>query len=135
MKLLLDTNIVVDILTKRDGYKESRAILRLCEAGRAEGFVSVTTVTDVMYILRKHVDPNNVRDSVQTLLSIVDAADVLKNDIAAAFSSEMEDYEDAVQAACAARNKADYIITRNVRDYINSPVPAILPDDFLNRID
>ena len=131
MRLLLDTNIVVDILTKRTGYEDSRMILRYCEAGRAEGLISATTVTDVMYILCKHISPNAVREAVQTLLSIVGVAGVLKADIIAAFASDMTDYEDAVQASCAARNKADYIVTRNVKDFEKSIVPAILPGDML----
>jgi predicted nucleic acid-binding protein len=131
---MLDTNIVVDILAKRPGYEDSRAVLRHCETGRIEGFVSVTTVTDVMYILRKHIDPNAVRDAVQTLLSVVDAADVLKSDITAAFTGEMIDFEDAVQASCAARTKADYIVTRNITDFNHSSVPAILPADMLSRL-
>ena len=131
MRLLLDTNIIVDILTKRTGYEDSRMILRYCEAGRAEGLISATTVTDVMYILRKHIAPSAVREAVQTLLSIVGVAGVLKADIIAAFASDMIDYEDAVQASCAARNKADYIVTRNVKDVEKSSVPAILPGDLL----
>jgi predicted nucleic acid-binding protein len=131
---MLDTNIVVDILTKRSGYEDARTLLRHCEDGHAEGFVSTATVTDVMYILRKHIDPGAVRDAVQTLLSIVDVAGVLKNDITAAFTGEMKDFEDAVQASCAARNKADYIVTRNISDFTYSSVPAVLPADMLKLL-
>ena len=131
MRILLDANIVIDILAKRDGYVGSREVLRFCEAGRADGYVTTTTVTDVMYILRKHINPSHVKDAVQTLLSIVDVAGVLKNDIVSAFTSEMMDDEDAVQASCATRLKADFIITRNVRDFKDSAVSAILPEEFL----
>jgi predicted nucleic acid-binding protein len=131
---LLDTNIVVDILSRRTGYENSRAVLRFCEAGRVEGFVSVTTVTDVMYILRKHIEPSAVREAVQTLLAIVDVAGVLKSDINAAFISGMKDFEDAVQASCAVRSKADYIVTRNVRDFEKTVIPAILPEDLLKLL-
>ncbi|MDR1322762.1 MAG: PIN domain-containing protein [Gracilibacteraceae bacterium] len=134
MILLLDTNVVLDILTKRSGYEDSRAVLRHCETGCVEGFVSAVTVTDVMYILRKHIDQGTVRDSVQTLLSIVGVAGVLKGDIAAAFISGMKDFEDAVQASCAARTKADYIVTRNVKDFEHSPIPAVSPDDMLELL-
>ena len=131
MRLLLDTNIVVDILTKRSGYEDSLTIFRYCEAGRVEGMVSATTVTDVMYILRKHIDPSSVRDAVQTLLAIVDVAGVMKADIVAAFASDMTDYEDAVQSSCAVRNKVDYIIARNIKGFEKSIVPEILPGDML----
>jgi predicted nucleic acid-binding protein len=127
MRLLLDTNIVVDILSKRMGYEDSLQVLRYCETKRVEGFVSATTVTDVMYILRKHLAPLAVRNAMQTLLTIVDVAGVLKSDIAAAFVNEIHDFEDAVQASCAKRIKADYIVTRNVTDFEKSTIPAILP--------
>jgi predicted nucleic acid-binding protein len=131
MRLLLDTNIVVDILSGRDGYADSLNVLKCCEVKRAEGFVSAITVTDVMYILRKLVAPEGVRDAVLTLTSIVDVADVSKADIKGAFSCGMGDFEDAVQAMCAKRIGADYIVTRNVKDFAVSPVRAVLPDGLL----
>ena len=134
MRVMLDTNIIVDIISKRKGYSESLAVLECCEEGYVEGYVSTTTVTDVMYILRKQTAPNTVRDAMQTLLTIVDVSGVVKSDITNAFLRDIRDFEDAVQASCAARNKMDYIITRNVMDFIKSPVPAILPDDFLKLL-
>ncbi|MDR1020808.1 MAG: PIN domain-containing protein [Synergistaceae bacterium] len=131
MKLLLDTNIVVDILSGRDGYADSLGVLKYCEVKRAEGFVSAITVTDVMYILRKLSVLGGVRDAILTLTSIVDVADVSKADINGAFSCGMSDFEDAVQAMCAKRIGTDYIVTRNVKDFAGSPVQAILPDGLL----
>ncbi|GHV12280.1 twitching motility protein PilT [Clostridia bacterium] len=129
MIILLDTNIIVDIISRRDGYSESLQVMRYCETGAAKGFITAKTVTDLMYILRKHIEPDSVREAVQTLLAILDVTDVLKSDITNAFKSEMKDYEDAVQASCAARIKADYIVTRNFKDFIKSPVPPIRPGD------
>jgi predicted nucleic acid-binding protein len=134
MRLLLDTNIVIDVLSKREGYADSLAVLRYCEIGRAEGYVSATTVTDVMYIMRKRVGPGALREAVRTLLTIVDVAGVLKGDIHAAFSGAMTDFEDAVQASCAARMKADCIVTRNIKDFEQSPVSAALPQDILKLL-
>jgi predicted nucleic acid-binding protein len=134
MRIFLDTNIIVDIVSRRGGYEDSLQILKYCETGHAKGFVSTVTVTDVMYILRKHIPPDAVRNAVQTLLIIVDVADVLKSDISAAFSSDMKDFEDAVQASCAERVKADYIVTRNIDDFENSAIPAILPADMLKLL-
>jgi len=134
LKLMLDTNIVVDIISRRDGYEDSLNVLRCCEIGKANGFVSAITVTDCMYILRKHISPQAVRGAMQTLLSILDVADVLKNDITAAFVSNITDYEDAVQALCAARENADYIVTRNLKDFTKSKITAISPTTALEII-
>ena len=134
MKVLLDTNIIVDIISKRDGYEESLQVLRCCEIKKIDGYVSTTTVTDVMYILRKHLPPDKLREAVQTLLTTVGVSGVQKADITHAFSSGMKDFEDAVQASCAKRIKAEYIVTRNLRDFEESPVQAVPPADLLKLL-
>lgn len=131
MKLLLDTNIVVDIISRRAGYAESLNVLKYCEVRKAEGVVSTATVLDVMYILRKHIEPAEVKNAVRTFIAIVDVVDVRKADVLSAFDGEMADYEDAVQAMCAKRNNADYIVTRNKSDFAKSPVPALSPNEIL----
>jgi predicted nucleic acid-binding protein len=131
MKLLLDTNVTVDIIAKRDGYEDSLKLLKYCEINRVEGYVSTTTITDLMYILRKHIARDAVRDAVQTLITIVDVAVVTKSDIIGAFANGMKDFEDAVQAQCAKHIKADYIVTHNLKDFEKSPVLAISPTDAL----
>lgn len=134
MKVLLDTNVIVDILSKRDGYEDSLQILRCCEIKKLDGCVSTTTVTDIMYILRKHLPREELREAVQTLLTVIGVSGVQKADITHAFSSGMKDFEDAVQAACAKRIKAEYIVTRNLRDFEDSPVQAVSPADMLKLL-
>ena len=134
MKALIDTNIVVDNFARRDEYRDSLDILNLCENGGLEGVVSTVTIMDVMYILRKHMDSAEARYAALMLMQIVDVVPALKSDINAALTSDFPDFEDAVQAACAARVKADYIVTRNVRDFKNSPAPVILPGDALRLL-
>jgi predicted nucleic acid-binding protein len=134
MRLLLDTNVIVDVLSGRDGYIDSLEVLKRCETKRAEGFISVITITDVMYILRKHKTSGGIRGAMTALMSIVDISDVTRADIRNAFSCEMRDFEDAAQAMCAKRIGADYIVTRNVKDFAASPVRAILPSDMLKCI-
>ena len=130
MKLLLDINILIDILSGREGYEESLQVLRLCEV-TAKGFISAVSVTDIVYIMLKQLSPEKVRDAVSTLLAIVNVVSVTKNDITAALSGSFSDFEDAVQASCAARITAEYIVTRNAKDYRLSAVKAITPSDLL----
>ena len=134
MILLLDTNIIVDIISMREGYSDSLNLIRYCEIGIVKGYVTATTVTDLMYILRKHIEPGGVREAVHTLLYIVDVVSVLKRDIVSAFKSIINDYEDAIQPICAERIKADYIVTHNLKDFKNSILPAISPNDILRII-
>ncbi len=134
MKLLLDTNIIIDNLARRDEFGESLQILTLCENGYVEGVVTTVTVMDVMYILRKYLVPDEMREAMRMLLQIVDVVPALKSDITTALAGTLSDFEDAVQASCAARVKADYIITRNVKDFTESRIPAIQPADMLKLL-
>lgn len=128
MKALIDTNIIIDILGKREPfYQDALHVFRLCELRRLEGVVSATSITDIAYILRKFAPPEAVMDSLKTLLAIMDIASVTKADILSAMELPMPDFEDAVQAACAKRIKADVIITRNIKDFRGSPVKAVMP--------
>jgi predicted nucleic acid-binding protein len=135
MIVLLDTNVVVDILSERGGYEDSLRILAHCKARRAKAVVSAVTVTNIMYILRKYISPDAVRGAVRSLLAILDVEDILKSDISAAFSSDMKDFEDAVQASCAGRIYADYIVTRDVKDFKDSTVPAISPGEMIKLLE
>jgi predicted nucleic acid-binding protein len=135
MKVLIDTNVIIDVLAKREPFHETSAqILRLSETGKLTAFISASSVTDIVYILRKYVrDKSVLALTVQNLLSIVDVADILKTDIFKAFELNFTDYEDALQARCAKRLKANFIITRNPADFVNSPVPALTPEAFLKE--
>jgi predicted nucleic acid-binding protein len=134
MKVLLDTNIIVDILSRRAGYISSLQIFKRCENKQIEGYISTITITDVVYILRKYSTPDKIREALQNTTNIVDIADITKLDITKAFASAMRDFEDAVQAACAKRIGVNYIVTHNCKDFVGSPVPAILPEEFLGKL-
>jgi predicted nucleic acid-binding protein len=136
MKVLIDTNIIIDVLAKREPfYQNSVQILRLSETGKITAYLSANSVTDIVYILRKYLSDRSVlTGTVQNLLSIVEVADILKTDILKAFELNFTDYEDALQARCAKRLKADFIVTRNQADFINSPVPALTPEALLAEL-
>ncbi|GHV88551.1 twitching motility protein PilT [Spirochaetia bacterium] len=129
MKLFFDTNIIVDLVSKRPGYEASFKVFEVTNTG----YVSTISITDVMYILRKYNEQNKVSDVLQKLISILTIAVVTQDDLMYGFSGAMNDFEDAVQSSCADRVGVDYIITRNTKDFTASPVPAITPDEFLKR--
>jgi len=136
MKILIDTNVLLDVLAKREPfYAASAQVLRLSESGELSAFITANTVTDIVYILGKHIsDKSTLHETVKRVLSIVDVANVLKSDVLKAFELGFADYEDALLARCAKRIKADYIVTRNTKDFEDSPVAAITPEDFLDTI-
>ena len=131
MKILIDTNIIIDNFARRDEYGESLKILSYCENGVVEGIITTVTVMDAMYVLKKYLDSSTLRNAMFMLLQIVDVVPALKSDINTALTGDFKDFENAVQASCASRNKIDYIVTRNVNDFGTSVVKALSPEDMI----
>lgn len=135
MRLLIDANIVLDVLQKREPYwKDSSVIWKLCETEQAEGYISTLTFANLMYVMRRELDPTQIRDVLDKLRLIFRFADFTAADMEKAAEMGWDDFEDAIQAAAAERIMADSIITRNVRDFRNSKVIAFTPSEFIARL-
>ncbi len=135
MKVLIDTNIILDVLCKRpDFYKDSAKVFKLCEVKRISGVISALSIPNIMYILRKELDSEKTKEILDNLSLIFSIADLKADDLKKAADMQFKDYEDAVQSACAARIKANYIITRNIGDFTMRKVAAIKPIELLERI-
>ena len=135
MRLLIDANILLDVLQKREPhYRDSALIWKLCETEQAEGYVSTLSFADLVYVMRKELDPQAVEDVQHKLALIFRFADLTAADITRAVEMNWDDFEDAVQAATAERIHADHIITRNVRDFRQSKIVAFTPAEILARI-
>lgn len=135
MKIMVDTNVILDILQKRDPYfTDSYHALRKAFEAEAECLLSASAVTDVFYILRKSLHSTELaKAQIEQLSQIVTFADVQGADINQALMRSMTDFEDAVVDAVAEHNNASYILTRNVKDFVGSSVPAVTPGAFLER--
>ena len=135
MKVLIDTNIILDVLCKRpDFYKDSAKVFKLCEVKRISGVISALSIPNIMYILRKELDSEKTKEILDNLSLIFFFFFLKADDLKKAADMQFKDYEDAVQSACAARIKANYIITRNIGDFTMSKVAAIKPIELLERI-
>ena len=135
MRLLIDANIVLDVLQKREPYwKDSSVIWKLCETEQAEGYISTLTFANLMYVMRRELDPAQIRDVLDKLRLIFRFADFTAADLEKAADMGWDDFEDAIQAATAERIMADSIITRNVRDFRNSKVIAFTPSEYIARL-
>jgi len=132
MKVLIDTNVILDVLTRREPHFEhSAAFLRQCGA-RLTGCIAASQTTDIFYVLRREgVDAQAARDLLRKLTDNVKVVDTNAADVQAALASDMPDYEDALLAACAKRQRVACIVTRNEKDFKLSPVRAISPQKFL----
>ena len=129
MKIMLDTNIVIDILEKREPFFANSYLVLLNALENVDlCMMPVSAVTDIAYILRKSGD---VKGKLLKLSYMISLTDVTADDFNEAVKSDVPDFEDALLAACAKRNKADCLVTRNAKDFAKSPVRAITPKQFL----
>ena len=135
MKVLIDTNIILDVLCKRPAfYEDSAKIFKLCEVKKISGVISALSIPNILYILRKELDADKTREILDSLMLIFSVADLKADDLKKAADMRFKDYEDAIQSACATRIKANYIVTRNIKDFSESKVTAIKPAELLDRI-
>ena len=135
MRVLIDTNVLLDVLCNRAAFVEaSQRVWKHCEVGDVEGCVCVLSVPNIVYILRKELDPEKVKQVISQLNMIFTFTELKPSDLLKATEFGFSDYEDAVQSACAGRIKAQYIVTRNIKDYKNSRIPAIKPEELLERL-
>lgn len=135
MKALIDGNVILDVLQNREPYVgPSAKVWKLCEAGLVEGWVSALTFADLVYVMRKELTPGKTGEVLKKLTLIFHFTDLCVPDMISAADMLWDDYEDAVQAVTAARVQAEAIITRNIRDYRRSAIPAYTPAEFLERL-
>ena len=135
MKVLLDTNILLDIVEKREPYfSDSYQVFMKSAKKEIEAIIGASSITDIYYVTRRNCkDTNQAIGYIIDLLKVATPVDTKAADIEEAIRLNFPDFEDAVVAATAARENADFIITRNTGDFAKSPVPAVTPTDFLKK--
>ena len=136
MRLLIDTNVILDVLMEREPFcRSAQAVLMAVAEEKAQGFITASSVTDLYYLLRKHLhSQQEAKQALMGLLAVVEVLDVTGSDCERAFELQMPDYEDALLAWCAKRHKIDRIVTRNQMHFEGSPVQTVLPDDLLRNL-
>lgn len=133
MRLMIDTNIIIDVLLEREPFfKDSKAILEMCENHDIYGFVTASTITDIFYLLRKGLQNiDETYAALEKILNIVKVLTVTNDDVNNAFLKKATDFEDCLLATCAKSNKCDGIVTRNKKDFINFDIALYSPSDLL----
>jgi len=135
VNVLFDTNVILDVLMERDPYVDAASkLFALVDNGRIKGSICATTVTTVHDIAAKDFGRRRARAQVHGLLGLFEVAPVDRDVLDAALDIDFSDYEDAVlhEAACAVGATA--IITRNGRDFANSAIPSLDPQELLAAI-
>ena len=123
MKVLLDTNVIVDVALERQPYfSDSETVLSFVELGQMEGYISASTFSDFYYIIRKEKGRNLALEFLREIATFCQVATVDRAVISIALTANFRDFEDAIQHSTAVVNHSDAIVTRNPQDF-----PVVTP--------
>ena len=132
--LLIDTNIIVDLLSKRKNfYQEAQELFTLADEQEIKLYIPSLTFANTHYLLSKELNSNEARKVLikfKLLVSILPLDDKI---LELALSSDFNDFEDAIQYYTALENKLNIIITRNKKDFKTSKLPVLTAKEYLNR--
>ena len=132
MKVFLDTNILLDVLARRNPFfANAGRIWTLAEQGELEAFVSAFSFNNIYYIIRKAEGKAKARKALHLLRDVFTSVAPEQQIMDQALDSDLDDFEDAVQYYSAGRIHADYLITRNPHDFPSEGLPVVSPDEFL----
>jgi predicted nucleic acid-binding protein len=128
VKLLIDTNNVLDVVLERGALvRDSSALLDAVEADRATAYLSGHALTTIHYIVAKANGRPAAATAVADLLDLCEIVPIGEEDFQRALALGLRDFEDAVQVAAAIRVGADYLVSRNERDFKGVPIPVKSP--------
>lgn len=134
--VFIDTNIFIDVLQDRIPFTDnSQAVIGLVTQKKIKGAVAAHSITNLWYILRKTHSDEERRNYLLSLFELFDVVSIDKNRLVAALEkSDFKDFEDCLQDECACAINADYIITRNAKDFESSMVKVLTPEEFLENL-
>lgn len=134
MKLFFDTNVILDILVKREPhYISSANLLSEVVVGKHKGFASVLTYSNIYYVLEKTTGEAQALKSMRKISSFIEMLGVTAEMGNKALTAGMPDYEDALQYLCAKKNDMDVIVTRNKGDFSKASIRAFTPEEVLAK--
>lgn len=132
-RVLIDTDVILDFFFDRKPFSDDAAkVLSLCESGEIQGFVTSVIISNVYYLLRQNAPHGKVVEKLSQLVAIIDVLATDKDAILKALNSSFKDFEDALQNYSAELNgQIDLIITRNIKDFRNSALGIMTPENYL----
>jgi predicted nucleic acid-binding protein len=133
LRLLIDTNVILDAALKREGFAYCDQVLEACKTQLHDGFMTWHTVSTIYYILveRNSVSLDGFKLILGELTSYLTVGQSSNSLLDRAMRIQMDDFEDAMQAVVAMDNGCDWIITNNIKDFKSSPVKGISATEFL----
>ena len=132
-KLLLDTNILLDLLAKRvDFYDDAARLFLLAEEAELVLSVSALTILNTHYVLRKYIPEQKTRTVLRDIRLLVNVLPLDESLSDIALNSAIDDYEDAIQYHTALEYRQDIIISRNLKDFKSSKLPVMTAGQFIH---
>ena len=137
MRILIDTNVLIDFFAKREPFIEHSAkIFELCQQEIVEGSIAAHSIVNMSYILRKNFSLDELKKIFLRLCEIFYVEAINWEQIIRSIDNNtFSDFEDCLQMQCALNFKADIIVTRNIGDFKSSIIPAMTPEDFCKLFD
>ena len=128
-KILLDTNIILNIALRREPhFTHSSKLFGLIDEKLIAGYITATSLTDIYYIARKEKSKNDAKKFIIDLIKILIVLGVNKEIVEDALASDVDDFEDAVQVYSAAYNEIETVVTRNKKDFQESDLARIIQE-------
>ena len=133
-KLLVDTNIVIDLLSKREEFfQEAQELFTLADNNKVELYVSALTFANTHYLLSKYQKLDQARKTLIKFKVLVKVSPLDDKIVELALVSDFKDFEDAIQYHTALENEVYIIITRNKKDFKNSKLPVMTAKEYLKK--
>jgi predicted nucleic acid-binding protein len=130
-KLLIDTNIVIDIVIAREPFLiDSEKVFEVIDNIEVKGFLTSNTITDIYFVVKKSEGHKKTIEILKEMLNFLEIIAVDKEIILNSLESGITDFEDAIQYFSALENEIDFIITRNKKDFKNSKIPLLTPKEY-----
>ena len=135
IKVLIDINVILDVLEKRKRfYLDSFSVLNLCSLGVVEGWISADSHSMIHYLLKKELKEFKARKKIVHNLKSLSVVPVRSGTLDKAFELELPDFEDNIKIASAQSLNLDYIVSRNINNFKDSPIKAFTPKEFIEKI-
>lgn len=135
MRLLIDTNVILDMVFKRSGCDISMELFRQVKEAGASAYITASSVTDLFYIIRKEThDTSRTYAVMENIFQLVAILSVTDKDIMDAFGQKWKDFEDCVQYMTGKNSRMDYIITGNRKDYADALLPVMTPATWIEMV-
>jgi predicted nucleic acid-binding protein len=135
MNVFLDTNVLIDLIDKREPFYNDIAIIAsLAENKKLKLAVSSLSFVNAVYVISRNIEEKAVLEALKKFRIICEVSNIDEIVIDKSLISNFNDFEDAVQYFSALHHKSEVILTRNKKDFKNSELPTMTPAEFLTSI-